>query len=200
MTKFDVLNRWTGEVQFTAKISCCGNEPESVQLGLAIKWAIKAEANLRWADLRWAKLSGADLRWAKLSGADLRWANLNEADLRGVDLRWANLRWADLRWANLNEADLSWAKLSGADLSWVNLSWVNLSGANLIHCGTRSDGYAFFAQIKDGKIWIKAGCRYFTIEDAKKHWNETRPDCQLGEESRQLLKNANALVKIRGLK
>ena len=53
--KFDVLNRWYGEVQFTADIDCDETEISSIKLGLAVKWGVKNNANLRNADLWNAK-------------------------------------------------------------------------------------------------------------------------------------------------
>jgi hypothetical protein len=79
--KFAIKNRYSGEIQFTAKIECKESEAESAKVGLAVKWAIESDANLRGADLR-----GADLRGANLRGADLRGAYLTGADLRGADL------------------------------------------------------------------------------------------------------------------
>jgi hypothetical protein len=156
MIKFEIKNRWSGAVQFTAKIDCAEDAPRSVKISLAVKWGIKSgadlseadlswadlseanlsEADLSWADLREANLSGADLSWAdlreaNLSGADLSWADLSEANLRGADLSEANLRGADLSEANLSGADLSEANLSGADLSEANLRGADLSEANL---------------------------------------------------------------------
>ncbi|MBL4767866.1 MAG: pentapeptide repeat-containing protein [Rhodobacteraceae bacterium] len=147
--KFDILNRLTGALQFTAEIDCDDGTLNSVKVGLAIRWGLKNGANL----------SGANLSGANLSGAYLSGANLSGANLRGA----------------------------------------NLSGAYLIHCGTRSDGYEFYAHICDGKIWIKAGCRYLDIKAAAKHWRDTRADTPLGAESLQLLKNARVLVNVRGL-
>lgn len=43
--------------------------------------------------------------------------------------------------------------------------------------GYRSDGYGFYAQTnsKSSKgLFIKAGCRYFSMEEAEKHWSEER--------------------------
>ncbi len=119
--KFEILNRWSGEVQFTAEIDFASDALPSVKLGMAIKVAIKEKANLRGADL-----SGADLRNADLSGADLR-----NADLYGADLRNADLYGADLRNADLRGADLSGANLRGADLSGANLRGADLYGADL---------------------------------------------------------------------
>ena len=62
--KFEVRNRWTDVVQFTAEISVTPNMLPSIKLGLAIKLAIKNSA-----DLSGAYLSGANLRDADLSGA-----------------------------------------------------------------------------------------------------------------------------------
>ena len=74
--KFDVLDRFSGEVKFTAEIDCDETAVPSLKLGLAVKWAIKEKANLSYADLRYANLS-----YANLSSADLRAANLSYADL-----------------------------------------------------------------------------------------------------------------------
>ncbi|MCW5695827.1 MAG: pentapeptide repeat-containing protein [Bauldia sp.] len=133
MIKFDVLSRWAGAVKFTAEIDCAEDAPRSIKLGLAIRWGLKAKADLSGADLRGADLSGANLRGAYLSDADLRGANLSGADLSGADLSGANLSGADLSGANLSGANLSDAYLSDADLRGANLSGANLSGANL--CG-----------------------------------------------------------------
>jgi hypothetical protein len=82
--KFDILNRFTGAVQFTAEISCAEDVLPSVKLGLAVQWAIKSDANLRGADLSDANLRGANLSDAE--GAELAIAKtriLPEGDLIG---------------------------------------------------------------------------------------------------------------------
>ena len=98
--KFEVKNRFSGDVQFVAEIECGDNASTFLKLGLAVKWAIKSRANL----------SGANLSGADLSGAYLSGANLSGADLSGADLSGANLSCA-----NLSGAYLSGADLSGAD-------------------------------------------------------------------------------------
>jgi len=105
--QFEIRNRWTGAVQFTAEIDATYDTPRRVKIGLAVKWARRTGADLRGADL-----SGADL-----SGADLRGADLRGAVLRGADLSGAVLRDADLSGAVLRGADLSGAVLRGAD--WI---------------------------------------------------------------------------------
>ena len=123
MIKFEILNRFSGKVQFTAEIDCSESAGKSIKVGLAIKWAIKKGANLRGADL-----SGADLRGAYLSDADLSGAYLSDADLSGADLSGADLRGADLSGAYLSGADLSGADLSGADLrSFKSCLWMTLT-------------------------------------------------------------------------
>ena len=110
--------------------------------------------------------------------ADLRNANLFGANLFGADLRRANLFDANLRRAALRRADLRRADLSGADLS---------GAVGVYHAGTRSDGYTFHG-IKVGETaMVKAGCRYMTMVDARKHWHETRGGTPLGDETMALL-------------
>ena len=109
MIKYDILNRFTNEVQFTAEIDCNDYEQRSIKLGLAIKWGVKNDADLCGAHLRYANLRGADLSGVYLRDVDLRGANL-----RGADLSGANLRGADLSGANLSGVYLRGADLSGA--------------------------------------------------------------------------------------
>ena len=97
MLKFEVRNRFTGSVQFTAEIAAPPTASTSIKLGLAVNWAFKNKANL--------------------SGADLSGANLSRADLSGANLSDAYLSRADLSRANLSEANLSEANLSGAENS-----------------------------------------------------------------------------------
>lgn len=134
--KFYVYNRYRGDLQFTADIECDDRAKNNVKLGLAIKWAVKSNANLTDADLTEADLRKADLRNANLTDAYLRGANLTTADLRSADLRNADLRNADLfdadlRSADLRSADLRGANLCGADLSRADLRNANLCNANL---------------------------------------------------------------------
>ncbi len=81
MIKFDVLNRFSGEIQFTAEIDCADSEPHCWKLRLAVQWAIKTGADLSDTDL-----SGANLRRTNLYCADLRRADLNYAKLSGANL------------------------------------------------------------------------------------------------------------------
>ena len=109
MIKYDILNRFTNEVQFTAEIDCNDYEQRSIKLGLAIKWGVKNDADLCGAHLRYANLRGV-----YLSGVYLRDVDLRGANLRGADLSGANLRGADLSGANLSGVYLRGADLSGA--------------------------------------------------------------------------------------
>ena len=84
--KYEVRNRFTNAVQFTASIECAPDASVRVKLGLAVMWARKSDANLSGADLSDANLSGADLRGADLSGADLSDANLSDCPVKIPDI------------------------------------------------------------------------------------------------------------------
>ncbi len=129
--KFEIKNRWTDNVQFTAEIECSESSPLSLKLGLALKWGVKEGADLEGADLKGADLEGADLKGADLKGANLKGADLKGANLKGADLEGANLKGADLKGADLKGADLEGANLKGADLEGADLKGANLKGADL---------------------------------------------------------------------
>ena len=80
--KFQIKSRWNASVLFDAEIEATPDTPFRIQLGLAVRKAYEAGADLRGAFLR-----GADLRGAFLRGADLSGADLSGADLRGAVLR-----------------------------------------------------------------------------------------------------------------
>ena len=91
LIKFDVTNRWSGAVQFTAEIECDDGAPTSVKLGLAVRWAVKAGADLVRANLAGCNLAGSNLAGANLAWADLAGSNLVGSNLAGVDLAGADL-------------------------------------------------------------------------------------------------------------
>ena len=104
--KYEIKNRFSGEIQFIAEIDCDENTEKSIKIGLAVKWAIENKANLSEANLY-----KADLYKANLSEADLRLADLYKANLSEANLSEANLYKADLRLANLSEANLDYSCL-----------------------------------------------------------------------------------------
>lgn len=71
--KYQIKNRWNGCVLFEAEIECEASASEGTKLGLAVKLAVKADANLADAYLADAYLAGAYLADAYL--ADAKWSN-----------------------------------------------------------------------------------------------------------------------------
>jgi hypothetical protein len=205
--QFEIKNRFTGDVQFTAEIECGDEASYSFKLGLAVLVAVKSSANLSGADLSGADLRGADLRGADLSGANLSGANLRGADLSGANLSGADLSGADLSGAYLSSANLSGADLSGADLSGAYLSSANLSGADLSGADLSradlsgekikrilasvyrvSDGYTFnLFEMEVGPPKIVAGCRFLTVADYAAHVAKEYPDTVKARETLRIL-------------
>ena len=104
-------------------------------------------------------------------------------------------------------ANLSHADLFDADLSHANLFGANLSHADLSHakvekvgaCANRSDGYDFrLLLMADGSWRVLAGCRFFTIAEARTHWTTTRGGTTLGEESLALVDHLERMGRIAG--
>jgi hypothetical protein len=185
-----LLHHLTGRVLFAAEIEADTDTSGDVRLGLAVKAALEAGADLGGADLGGADLGGADLGGADLGGADLGGADLGGADLRGADLRGAYLRGANLGGANLggaylSEADLRRAYLRGADLRGADLRGTDLGEADLRGACLRGADWGDGAQRREGvpitrapvmvatdlyDVWIwdrhvEIGCRIHEIEE-----------------------------------
>jgi uncharacterized protein YjbI with pentapeptide repeats len=136
--KFQIKSRWDSSViRFECELSAeFESQPRSIQLGAAIKQAIKSDSNLRGSDLRGSDLRGSDLRGSDLRGSDLRGSDLRGSDLSGSNLSGSNLSGSDLSGSDLSGSNLSGSNLSGSDLSGSdlrdsNLRDSNLSGSNL---------------------------------------------------------------------
>jgi len=117
--KFEIKNRFTGEVVFSSTKTTYKE---------AVEEAVKNKVNLYGANLYGTDLGKVSLRGADLYGADLRGANLGGADLYGAILGKANLRGANLGRADLRGADLGGADLRGADLGRADLRRAVFSG------------------------------------------------------------------------
>jgi len=81
---------------------------------------------------------------------------------------------------------------AGADLRWANLTGAKLrEGVEVLALSkvcSRSDGYNFMLwRCADGVWRLTAGCRFFTMEQAWKHWTTTRVGEDLGEETLDIL-------------
>jgi hypothetical protein len=128
------------------------------------------------ANLDGASLDGASLDGASLVGASLRGANLYRASLVGASLVGANLDGASLRGASLYRASLVGAKINN-----------NKTAIGILRRATRSDGYEFFLWHCQENFYIKAGCRFFDIAEARQHWTATRAGTPLGDETQDIL-------------
>ncbi|PHR83128.1 pentapeptide repeat-containing protein [Henriciella sp.] len=170
MISLDILNRFSGTVQFTAEIDCDENASRSIKIGLAVKWAIK---------------TGADLGGAYLGGAYLGGAYLGGAYLGGADLRGAYLRGADLRGAYLGGADLRGAYLGGG----VKIKSLLASAVRL------NDQYQFFLWETECGHVITAGCRQMTIADYRAHIAAEYPGAAKGDETSDILDYFEARLK-----
>jgi hypothetical protein len=62
----------------------------------------------------------------------------------------------------------------------------------------RSDGYCFcYVPDAEGVFRVIAGCRYFTMDEAKEHWQKTRGGTPLGAETMAILDAFEALQKVK---
>ena len=117
---------------------------------------------------------------------------LRNSVVEAVDAR------ANLEGAYLAGAYLARANLAGAYLARANLEGANFQGAKGIILGPmRSDGYLFLlAQSEGSTEWLVfAGCRNFTMKEARKHWKDTRAGTPLGDETFAILDYLDARLK-----
>jgi len=156
--KFDIHNRWTGDVQFTAEIDANESTPRSVKLGLAVKWGVK---------------NGATLADANLAGANLARANLADANLAGAYLADAYL--ADAYLADANLAGAKWR--DGITITRAPIQIYNIPGGWPVHIlddhmqiGCELHSFDEWAGFDDRRIIEMDGRDALTFWNANKAW------------------------------
>ena len=100
--------------------------------------------------------------------------------------------------ADLSRADLSGAVLTGAVLTDAVLTDAVLRGETvkgLLRRATRADGHEFFLWHCQEGFFIAAGCRWFTLDEARQHWTTTRAGTPLGDETLDILDFFEAAIK-----
>jgi hypothetical protein len=176
MTTMEIKHRHTGDVLFSADLPAEHDGAGiDVQIGVAVKLAVKARANLTGADLTGANLSRANLTDADLARADLTGANLTGADLTGAYLARADLTGANLARAYLAGAYLTRANLTGAYLAGAYLTGAYLAGAKAVIDGGTPDGWRCVGWVRDGVLRVHVGCRDKTIPEGREYWSG-KPD------------------------
>ena len=98
---------------------------------------------------------------------------------------------ANLVGANLDRANLDRASLAGAKIN-------EKTALGILRRATRADGYEFFLWHCQEGFYVKAGCRFFTMAEARQHWTATRAGMPLGDESLDILDFFDAAIKRRG--
>ena len=162
-------------------------------------------ADFRYASFRNVLLFGdaifryADFRNAIFRGVIFRNADFRNADFRSTDFRNAIFRNADFRGADFRNAIFHNADFRGADFRGTDLGSADLGGQWIIQGPIRSDGYFFLlTSLTNEGVRLKVGCRNFTLGEARAHWQATRADTQLGNETFAILDCLEALAKARG--
>ena len=109
--------------------------------------------------------------------------------MRGADMRGANMQGAYMRGADMQGADMQGANMQGAKIDNGNIV------IGILRRATRADGYEFFLWHCQEGFFIKAGCHFFTMAEARQHWTATRAGTPLGDESLDILDFFDAAIK-----
>ena len=105
---------------------------------------------------------GVALAGANCSGAHFSRANCSEAHFSGANFSRANFSRADFSLANFSLANFSGASFHGANFFGVE---------GILHVGP-VDGWDMYAVRWDDGPRIKAGCRWFTVSEAREWWGK----------------------------
>ena len=97
-----------------------------------------------------------------------------------------------------NRASLVGARLDGARLDGASLDGAIINGKiaiSILRRATRKDSYEFFLWHCQEGYYVKAGCHFFTMAEARQHWIATRAGTPLGDESLDILDFFDAAIK-----
>ena len=136
------------------------------QSATSLKEAV-AEAVRQGVSLAGANCSEADFFGANCSGANFYGANFSRANFSGANFYGANFFGVRFFGADFSRANFSRANFSGASFYGANFFGVE----GILHVGP-VDGWDMYAVRWDDGPRIKAGCRWFTVSEARKWWGK----------------------------
>ena len=140
---------------------------EAVRQGVSL-----ARAHFPLAHFSGANFSGANFFRANFSGASFYGANFSRANFSGANFSLANFYGANFFRADFSLANFSRANFYGADFSRANFYGANFYLAEgVLHVGP-VDGWDMYAVRWDDGPRIKAGCRWFTVSEAREWWGK----------------------------
>ena len=138
----------------------------------AVAEAVRQGVSLARANFFRADFFRADFSRANFSGANFFRANCSGADFSGANFSRANFSRANFSRADFSRADFSLASFYGADFSGANFFGANFFGVEgILHVGP-VDGWDMYAVRWDDGPRIKAGCRWFTVSEAREWWGK----------------------------
>ena len=115
---------------------------------------------------------GVSLAGVHFSGADFSGADFSGANFSGTDFSLANFSGANFFGVHFYGADFSLANFSGASFSGASFYGANFFGVEgILHVGP-VDGWDMYAVRWDDGPRIKAGCRWFTVTEAREWWGK----------------------------
>ena len=144
---------------------------------------------------------GVSLARAHFSGADFSRANFYGADFYKANFYGANFYGADFSRANFYGANFYKADFYKADFYKANFSLANFSGADfylaegILHVGP-VDGWDMYAVRWDDGPRIKAGCRWFTVDEAREWWEKGGRSGNAPEHGPLMLAGVEALLTL----
>ena len=119
-----------------------------------------------------------------------------EAVRQGVSLAGANCSEADFFGANCSGANFYGANFSRANFSGASFYGANFFGVEgILHVGP-VDGWDMYAVRWDDGPRIKAGCRWFTVSEAREWWGKGGEPGNKPEHGPLMLAGVEALVAL----
>jgi uncharacterized protein YjbI with pentapeptide repeats len=163
-------------------------------------------SELTSAEFRFTKIARSNFRRAQATNAefyDVQFSggNLDAGNFEGSVFERCKLWDVDMDSTVLKDVRFAECDFSGADMRGANFHGAMLSQNELILAGYDIRGYLFYAYL-DTRIncaVVRAGCRRFTIAEAKKHWKcrhvhnpIQHTDCL------SLVERLDKMIKVRG--
>ena len=166
--KFDIKSRWTGKVIFTAEITASEWDSYGVKLGLAVKVAVNAGANMAGADMAGVNMAGANMTGANMAGAYMTGANMAGAYMAGANMTGAYMAGVNMAVAYMAGANMTGANMTGANMAGAYMAGANMTGANLWGV-SGLNRYIKCVQIEDWPITythdvMQIGCQRHAID------------------------------------
>ncbi|MGL5735485.1 MAG: hypothetical protein ACRCYS_11515 [Beijerinckiaceae bacterium] len=158
---------------------------EQATIGERLKWIAK-ESTIWGGTIEGGTIEGGTIWGGTIKGGTIKGGTIWGGTIEGGTIKGGTIEGGTIWGGTIKGGTIEGGTIKGGTITQQPLSI------------SRSDGFFFTLNMIDGQPMVGAGCRFFTFEQSRIHWQKTRGGTPLGDETFVILEHLELIAKATG--